>query len=302
MNIAGTINGVVTWKVAEEPHVQPVPILTEGQYVCCGPDFMVPDPRYTPDNKPYTSRTTGTRYTVPMAHKLDGGDSQPMDYEWSKFWRDCLGLYVPAHFKTSPFDPNAGEGNWEWLGDFVPASLLDQWFLHLIHGARALTNKTGPNNAGYYDPLTGFGTPGTSGEMKPYGKEPVTFGNNYCLQSEGRRIWALDGFERPPAVELVKDRFYLLHAFTQSAPKVLDKTPRPGCPNGVWPIPGAPQAGGNVVAHPIISRWEAGRVMTKDGIKLREINIPAERFLSYFPLPEYVPWPFVPQRDLIVAW
>lgn len=282
---------------------QPVPRWLNGPQVRNGVDFEVNDPRYTPDNEPYTSRTTGTPHTVPMANKLEGGESQPMDYAWSKFWRDCLGLYVPAAWHFLPFDRAQGEGakTWEFLGGFIPATILDQWFLHLIHGARALTNKTGPNNPGFYDPYTGFGTPNEDGSppRKFYMKEPVTLGNNICSQSSGRRIWALDGFEAPPALEDVRDRFDLLHIFTQSAPNVMDRTPGTSTPNGIWPIPGAPQAGDNIVVHPIISRWTNGSVRWAQGLHLREINLPPERLCAQ-PAPDArITWPFIPNVPLI---
>jgi hypothetical protein len=300
------LTGTIVFPPEEPPvvNVQPVPRWLPGPQCRTGNDFEVNDPRYAPNNEPYTSRTTGTGHTLPQAHKLEGGLPKKMDYKWSKFWSDCHSLYVPRAWLTMPPDWNDGV-DWTWLGNFKSLVPTEQrkWFLHGIHGARAITNHMGPNDFGYYDPYTCYGTSYEDGRPPDnfYKKEPVTFGNNICNVSEGRKIWALDGFLDPPEVELVRDRFDILHIFTQSSPNLYDATKRPPkCPNGIWYVPTAPQAGENIFVHPIISCWENGKTCTKEGLNLREIQIPVNRYLP-MPAPEFVAWPFIPLRPLIIS-
>ena len=278
-----------------EPHVQPVPIFP-GSGFRGAHDFECNDPRHG-QTKGYVPRTYQQKETIPEAFKYDGGDSQNMTLEWSRLWRDCLGMYAPQTWKTQPADLNDGK-DWSWFNGFIPATELDKWYLHLIHGARAYTNKTGPNDLGYCDFLTGFGT-GTN----PFRMEAVDCGGNYYWRSTGNRFWCLDGLAPAPTAEQVKDNFALLHVATQSSPVVWDATPRPDidCPNGIWYIPEFPQAGGNIVVRPMISTWSNGSTMEWNGLHLREGQLDAVR-VKPWPASSYIPWPNIPKRDLIVNW
>lgn len=224
-----------------------------------------------------------------------------MTYEWAKLWYDLLKMYSPSNWSYIPADLNDGN-DWEWFNGFIPTSELDKWYLHLIHGARAFTNKVGPNNTGYYDPITGFGTPGPNGK-EPYKKEGVTTGGNY-FWSAGRfnndwRVWCLDGFKPAPAAEQIKDMFFLVHISTQCTPKCVDATPRPdiNCPNGIWEITEFPQCGGNIVPVPMISCWEDAPTMQWNGLYLRQNVLTNVRALPY-PAPEIITWPYIPNKKM----
>lgn len=279
----------------KEETIQPIPIMPpDGKIIRSGNDFEVADPRYH-ETEPYLPRVNGTKYTVPQAHKYNGGNPQKMTYGWAKLWHDSLAMYAPKAWSVIPpiFDDGV---DWTWLGNFIPETELDKWWLHLIHYTRAYTNHMSVPMDEYYDPITGFGA-GT----QPFMKEAVMCANNYLWKtsSGNNYFWALDGTKEPPLAEQLRDMFFLLSISTQSSPVQIDKTKSEGLPNGVWKIPGFPQASDNIVVHPLISTWENGKQMDWNGIHLREAVLPTERLVSW-PPPARVTWPFIPYTDMVL--
>ena len=268
---------------------QPLPIMPPGEVMWLAHDFMADDPRHSTE-LPYVPRVYQTRYTIPEAFKFIRSESQKMTYEWAKLWYDIFAYYCPKHFRTSPADLSTGD--WTWLNGFVPESLLDQWWLHLIHDARAFTNKTGPNVYPYMDVITGYGS-----GLEPFKKELVTTGGNYLWRVDGSPdlVWCLDGLAPAPDYVQLLDLFFLIHIATQCTPNQVDPTPRPGCPNGTWEIIRFPQAGGNIVVHPIISVWEDGAVMEWEGLHLRQNRMDKKRILNTEPA---LPYPYIPDKPL----
>ena len=283
----------------QDTYLQPVPIYPPENEIFWGlHDFMCNDPRHG-QTEGYVSRTWKQKVPVPAAFKYDGGKSKEMDYGYSKLWRDSLGLYAPQRWKTQPADLNDGN-DWSWLRGFIPKCELDKWHLHMVHGARFGTNKTGPNDIGFQDEYTGYGTPDENGNMTPYKKEPVDLTGNYYWRSSGNRFWCLDGFAPAPEAEQLRDNFFLLHICTQSSPDFWDSTKRPeiGCPKGIWEILDFPQAGGNIAVHPMISLLENGATMSWNGLNLREGVMDVVR-LGTWPMPSLITWPYIPNRTLV---
>ena len=282
------------------PNPQPVP-----QYPPLikrfGSDWEVDDPRH--GDPGFYPRVFGEKDTIPEAFKYGNGNPLEMDLPRATLWRDSLGLYAPQSWKTQP--PNWDDGNnWDWITEkSLVKTRLDQMYLHLIHGARFGTNKTGPNDPGYLDPVTGVGTLGQAGTLKPYHKEQVTTGGNYVWDAGGGKMWCIDGLAPAPTAEQLRDKFYLLHVCTQSSPVMWDATKRPeiDCPNGIWRRPDFPQAGGNIVVHPIFSTWANGLTMEWNGLHLRQDVMPAVRVKSW-PPPAILTWPYIPNKPLIETW
>lgn len=271
--------------------IQPVPVPLPGEGVYMAHDFMCNDPRYTPDNKPFTPRVLGTKYTVPEAFQFSFSDGLPLDRGWAEFCYDVFAHYAPQDYVNRP-PVHVGE---DWLIGYTPKNLLDDWWLHLMATDRCYTNHMGWNEAGYRDPVTGYG-PGAS----PMRKAGVTTGGNYFWKSrqvgEKVYVWCLDHRQAPPPFEKVKDCFWLLHIATQSSPDVVDKTPQANCPNGTWRVPRFPQGEGNAVVVPMMSREDL-QTRTWNGIALRENAIPLKRCLPY---PQEIGWPYVPESPLLV--
>jgi len=278
-----------TWP---QPNQQPVPQYppTIRRFAS---DWECDDPRHG-ETRGYIPRVYGEKDTIPEAFKYGNGDPMKMTLPWAKLWFDCFGFYTPRAWDNMP--PNWNDGvDWSWITqkDRVLTE-RQKWWLHLIHAARAFTNKMSIPDPDRYDPITGVGY-GTT----PFGKEQVTTGGNYVWDAGNGRMWCLDGLAPPPPAELLRDKFYWLHIGTQSSPDVWDATKRPewDCPNGIWKRPGFPQAGDNIVVHPLISTWDAGATMTWNGIPLRQDVMPAVRVKAW---PQsYAPWPLIPDRPLI---
>ncbi len=285
------------------PNRQPIPIMPPDNKVAYSlHDFACNDPRHG-ETVGYIPRTYSDKagLALPEAFKCDPDLSHEMSIEWATLWHDLLGMYAPKYFKTSPAD--LSDQDYSWLNGFVPKNELDKQYLMLIHGARFGTNKTGPNNIGYYDPYTGYGTPGSDGSMRPYRKEEVdTGGNYYWWSGEGTKVWAIDGKMPAPKAGQLRDMFFLVHIGTQCSNEYFDSTPRPdiGCPNGLWKILEFPQGGSNITTFPFISDWDKGRTMDWNGIYLRETQLPSVRF-SLTTHPE-ITWPYIPNKPLIVTF
>lgn len=231
MQIHVTINSPSTIP----PEVRGKLYVIRHDYNCSDDNFTPYLPRVcNPDGTP--KLVGGKPYGLPETEKCILNTWEEMTREWQEFWFALLERVCPLGWPL--------------------AQTKDAW-ANLTHGARAFTNKHGWND-GYADYINGVNL-----DKQGMKQENVTTCGNVVLQA-GEPVMkngilvlpivTLDRNLHPPMVDDVIVRPWFIHTATICRPEHVDETPRVDAPNGTFSVIQFPQAGGNDVPVPLITK------------------------------------------------
>jgi hypothetical protein len=223
-------------------------------------DFNCDDQNFTPylprvcelkNGQPVPKLVGGAPYGLPETEKLFISDYIEMDKAFQEFWFALLRHACPS--------------------TWTEIQVKSAW-ANLTHGARAFTNKRGWNN-GYQDYINGVNV-GAVGMMK----ENVTCCGAVVLEAgapflkggeEVLPIVTLDAYHLPAVADVI-DKPWFIHAATSCRPERVDPTPRPEMPYGTFVVNPFPQAGGNDVPVPLVTKGGINYIVTRRLRKLAD--------------------------------
>lgn len=276
----------------------PKRMLPPGQVRRLGHDWEVPDATHGAEEYEPRVAVPPPGDKLPETEKMRHNEFIPMNFDLAGLWFDAFALHASANLEAPSPDLIS------WATDKMPwLPPIEQWWLFLIHWARAFTNKRSVPIDGFYDPITGFGW---KAGAKPFEKEQLTTCGNIVWVAEGvggagTPVWCIDARAPMPEAWKLLDKPYLLHYATVSTDIRVSTVQTPATPRGTWRVDPFGYFNGNPVPVPLFSDWEDAPTATYDGIPLRVNWFENTRILKLDD-PTKIPCPYYPERDLFPAW